>query len=85
MDGKASILYQLPGHFAATLESIALTGKPGFSLLHIDSNIDFTKMSSDNVEIIKNDNDLRPQFQFSTDELKSIDDLKQLIKKLDNK
>lgn len=94
-NGRASIIYQLPGHFAGTLASIALTGQAnGFSYIHIDSEEvpDFTKINSDNAKTIQSDSDLdllRPKEQFTIDELitslKQKDGIKKLMKKMDIK
>lgn len=94
-EGRASIIYQLPGHFAGTLASIALTGRAdNFSYLHIDSETapDFTKINLDNAKTLQSDSDLeylKPKEQFKIDELLSSlkegeDAIKKLMKKLDN-
>ena len=92
-NGRASIVYQLPGHFAGDLASIALTGEAsGFSYLHIDTeeSLDFTKISLGDVKTLQSDSDLdelRPKSQVSVGELleslKEEESIKKLLKKLD--
>lgn len=92
-NGRASIVYQLPGHFAGDLASIALTGEASdFSYLHIDSerNVDFSKLSSRPMKTLQSDDDLdglRPKTQMSIDDvlssLKDEDGIKRLLKKFD--
>ena len=92
-NGRASIVYQLPGHFAGDLASIALTGEASnFSYLHIDSerNVDFSKLSSRSMKTLQSDDDLdglSPKTQMSIDEvlssLKDEDGIKRLLKKFD--